>query len=92
MVLVTLFMLAALLHVRGRLVVVQLGYELSAASREHKRLLAENRKLQVEVATLRSPRRLRKLAVEKLGLREPTPAQIVRAGSKTPGKLAMGER
>lgn len=92
LVLVVLFMLAALLQVRARLVVVQLGYQLSEATREHKRLLAQNRKLQVEVATLRSPRRLRKLALEQLGLREPVPAQIVRGGARAARKLAMGER
>jgi cell division protein FtsL len=79
-VLILVFCIAAILHVRSRLAVVQLGYRLSQASKEHKQLQADNRKLQLEVATLRSPRRLRKLATQSLGLREPASRQIVHAG------------
>ena len=81
------FTFAAIVHVRSKLVVVQLGYQLSKASSEHKRLLTESRKLKLEVATLRNPRRLRKLAKEKLGLIEPSPSQILRA-RKSVGKVA----
>ena len=79
-VLILVFCIAAILHVRSQLTVVQLGYRLSQATKEHKQLQADHRKLQVEVATLRSPRRLRKLATERLGLREPLPRQILHAG------------
>jgi cell division protein FtsL len=79
-VLILVFCIAAILHVRSRLAVVQLGYRLSQATKEHEQLQADHRKLQVEVATLRSPRRLRKLATERLDLREPAPQQIVHAG------------
>lgn len=79
-VLILVFCIAAILHVRSRLSVVQFGYRLSQATKEHKQLQADHRKLQVEVATLRSPRRLRKLATERLDLREPVPRQILHAG------------
>jgi cell division protein FtsL len=79
-VLILVFCIAAILHVRSRLAVVQLGYRLSQATKEHKQLQADHRKLQVEVATLRSPRRLRKLATERLELREPLSRQILHAG------------
>ena len=79
-VLILIFCIAAILHVRSRLAVVQMGYRLSRATKEHKLLQADHRKLQVEVATLRSPRRLRKLATEQLDLREPAPRQILHAG------------
>jgi cell division protein FtsL len=78
--LILVFCIAAILHVRSRLAVVQLGYRLSQATKEHKQLQADHRKLQVEVATLRSPRRLRKLATERLELREPLSRQILHAG------------
>ena len=98
-VVVLAFTIAAILHVRSKLAVVQLGYSLSEATREHKRLLAEQRELQVEVATLKNPRRLRELAIRKLGFREPAPGQIVRSrpgrkrGSegKSRGKVALME-
>lgn len=83
------FALAGIVNVRAKHAVVQLGYSLSQASREHERLLADQRKLQVEVATLRSPSRLRKLATEMLGLGEPAPAQILRIDGAESGKLAM---
>ncbi len=73
-----LFALSAALHVHSKLAVVQLGYALSQAAREGRELLTEARELQVEVATLRSPRRLRKLAVEQMGLGERNPHQIIR--------------
>ena len=79
-VLILAFCIAAILHVRSKLAVVQLGYRLSQAASEHKQLQADHRKLQVEVATLRNPRRLRKLATENLGLREPAPQQVMRSG------------
>jgi cell division protein FtsL len=81
------FTFAAVVHVRSKLVVVQLGYQLSKAASEHKQLLTESRKLKLEVATLRNPRRLRKLAKEKLGLIEPRPFQILRS-KKSVGKVA----
>lgn len=81
---------AAVLHVRSRLAVVQLGYELSKALNERTGLQATRRQLAVEVATLRSPRRLRKLAVEQLGLSEPGPGQVMRLDGKKTDKLALG--
>jgi cell division protein FtsL len=82
---------AASLHVRSRLKVVHLGYALSEASSQNRKLRAERRKLVLEVATLRSPRRLRKLAVEQLGLVEPGPEQILKVDKRQPSKLALGQ-
>jgi cell division protein FtsL len=81
---------AAVLHVRSRLAVVQLGYELSNALNERTGLQAARRELLVEVATLRSPRRLRKLAVEQLGLTKPGPGQVLRLDGRKTSKLALG--
>ena len=81
------FTLAAVLHVRAKLVVVQLGYQLSEATKENKRFMTALRKLKLEVATLRNPRRLRRLATEKLGLVEPSPGQILN-GSEDRGRVA----
>ncbi len=86
-----LFAAAAALHVHSKLAVVQLGYALSQAARENRELLAEARELQVEAATLRSPRRLRKLAVERMGLVERAPQQVIRLERAAPRKLALGQ-
>jgi cell division protein FtsL len=85
-----LFVAAAALHVHSKLAVVQLGYALSQAARENRELLTEARELQVEVATLRSPRRLRKLAMEQMGLSERNPQQVIRLEQAVPRKLALG--
>lgn len=81
---------AALVHVHGKLAEVQLGYQISKAITEHKRLLADSRKLQVEVSTLRNPRRVRAIAMENLGLIEPLPQQLVWGDRESRGKLAFG--
>lgn len=81
--------LAGLLHVRAKHTLVQLGYALSQAARENEQLILDQRKLQIEVATLCNPSRLRKLSAEVLGLTEPTAAQIILLNGAERGKLAM---
>jgi|WetSurMetagenome_2_1015567.scaffolds.fasta_scaffold1386801_1 cell division protein FtsL len=78
LLLIAVWALAAILQARSKLVEVQLGYQLSEATEIHKDLLAETHKLQLEVATLRSPQRLRQVATQMLGLVEPSPVQILR--------------
>lgn len=81
---------AAVIHVRAKLAAVELGYALSAAVSEHQQIQDDQQKLRVEVATLRSPQRLRKLAVEKFGLVEPGSAKLLRFGQirNTPTALS----
>ena len=85
--LVAAYTVAALLHVHSKLTIVEIGYQLSRATREHKNLLAEQRKLQVEMATLRSPRRIREIATERFGMNKPADEQIVPIRSR--GKVAL---
>ena len=67
----------ALLLVWVRLQAVNTGYQLSAARHLAHRLEQEQRELELELATLTSPRRLELLARERLGMGPPTPGQIV---------------
>lgn len=69
--------LIALLLVWVRLQAVHTGYQLSAARHLAHRLEQEQRELELEIATLTSPRRLELLARERLGMGPPTPGQIV---------------
>lgn len=90
LVLVTM---AGMLVVHSRLKTVELGYALSQALQENKLLLGDERTLQIEVATLRSPRRLRKVAMEELGLLEPRPDQIIKPdGTKSMANAASTRR
>ena len=67
----------ALLLVWVRLQAVHTGYQLSTARHLAHRLEQEQRELELEIATLTSPRRLELLARERLGMGPPTPGQIV---------------
>jgi cell division protein FtsL len=67
----------SLLLVWVRLQTVRSGYELSAARHLEHRLEQEQRELELEIATLTSPRRLERVARERLGMGPPTPGQIV---------------
>ena len=69
----------ALVLVWVRLQVVHIGYDLSTARQVERRLEQEQRELQIEIATLTSPRRLEELARERLGMGPPAQGQIVSA-------------
>ncbi|MCP4668394.1 MAG: cell division protein FtsL [Deltaproteobacteria bacterium] len=55
----------------------QIGYDLSQLKKEGMRLREIQQKLRLELAYLRSPQRLQKLAFQELGLRQPSTEQII---------------
>jgi cell division protein FtsL len=56
---------------------VRVGYEISGASHQHEALLALQGSLRVELASLKSPERIEKIAKKQLGLVTPTPEQMI---------------
>ncbi|MFY0580152.1 cell division protein FtsL [Cystobacter fuscus] len=66
-----LFAGVGILHVTSRVLVVDMGYRLSRAEAEERALTRENDRLKLELATLKNPARLEKLAREKLGMSMP---------------------
>jgi cell division protein FtsL len=64
-------------YVWCRLQVVSLGYSLSKAHRVQSQLLNDNKKLHLELARLRAPERLERIAIHKFGLNHPRKDQIV---------------
>ena len=56
---------------------VQIGYEITEARVKMQRLTARQEKLKIELARLRSPRRIAKIAEEQLGLITPSSGQIL---------------
>jgi cell division protein FtsL len=76
-------------HVGQRREVVRLGYELSTATVELRRLDEEARRLRLEKSVLTSPDRIEHLATE-LGLVQPVPDQI-RVVWRAPAALAPAE-
>jgi cell division protein FtsL len=88
-----LFAGVGVLHVTSRVLVVDMGYRLSKAEAEERALTRENDRLKLELATLKNPARLEKLAREKLGMVMPSGPVVIalpRAGSR-PGRVEARE-
>jgi cell division protein FtsL len=60
-----------------RLQMVHTGYDLSTARQLERKLEQEQRELEIEIATLTSPRRLTERARVRLSMRPPAPGQVV---------------
>jgi cell division protein FtsL len=57
--------------------VIQLGYEISNALKEERALTEANKKLRLEIATLKSCARIEKFAGEELSMSKPKPDQVI---------------
>jgi cell division protein FtsL len=71
------FIGGCLFYVWSRIQVLQLGYEISNALKEERTLTETNKKLRLEIATLKSYGRIEKLAVEELRMTKPKPEQVI---------------
>jgi cell division protein FtsL len=67
----------SLFYVWSRIQVIQLGYEISNALKAERTLAEENKKLRLEIATLKSYARIEKVAVEELRMAKPKPDQVI---------------
>ncbi len=77
-VLFTFFLiLCSLFFVWSRIQVIQLGYEISNAVKDGRSLAEVNKKLRLEIATLKSYTRIEKIAIEELGMSKPRPDQVI---------------
>jgi cell division protein FtsL len=56
---------------------VRVGYEISTLNKEQQRLNELQANLKVELARLKAPQRITKIAQEKLGLTLPAPRQMM---------------
>jgi len=72
-----LFATVGVIHVTSRLLVVHAGYRLSALENDGRSLVRENDRLKLELATLRSPARLERIAREKLALGPPPAGSVI---------------
>ena len=71
------FLGGSLFYVWSRIQVIQFGYEISNALKEERALTETNKKLRVEIATLKSYARIEKIAVEELRMTKPKPDQVI---------------
>jgi cell division protein FtsL len=81
-----LFAGVGMLHVTSRVLVVDMGYRLSAAEAESRSLTRENDRLKLELATLKAPARLERVAREQLGMAMPTGGAVVSVAADKPAR------
>lgn len=91
-VLAVAFVGVGVFHVTARVMVVEAGYRLSRLETENRAMIRENDTLKLELATLKSPARLEKLAREQLGMTPPPPGAVLspsRVKARTPPRELM---
>jgi cell division protein FtsL len=71
------FVGGSLFYVWSRIQVIRLGYEISSALKQEKTLTETNKRLRLEIATLKSYGRIEKFAVDELKMAKPKPEQVV---------------
>ena len=89
--LAALFAAVGILHVTSRVFVVDMGYRLSKAQAEANNLTRENDRLKLELATLKAPARLERLAREQLGMMMPPGSAVVSLQPEVPGVRRNGK-
>jgi cell division protein FtsL len=72
-----LFIGELLVYTWSRLQCIQIGYEISAETENHAECIAVQKNLRIELARLKSPKRIAKIAQAYLGLDPPSPEQII---------------
>ncbi|HKZ16190.1 MAG TPA: cell division protein FtsL [Geobacteraceae bacterium] len=72
-----LLMLVSLFHVWSRVRVVDLGLQITEASRTMKECQQEKSRLRLEVASLKNPARIELVAKQDLGMALPTDQQVI---------------
>ena len=72
-----LLTLVSVFHVWSRVEVIDLNLKISETSRQFKDQQQENKRLKVEVASLKAPARIEALAKGELGMALPTDQQVV---------------
>ena len=71
------FMGSGITYVWSTFEKTQIGYDLSRLKKEEMKLRETHRRLELELAYLKSPENLTRQATKKLGLRSPGPEQII---------------
>ena len=76
-IMLSFFLLAGISHVWVNSKRTQMGYSLGQIKKEIGQIGEYNRRLKLEIASLKSPERLENRAGKEFGLRYPLPNQIV---------------
>jgi len=65
---IAITLLLTLFYLWSRLEVISLGYDIARANKEQAEFVNENKRLKLEILSLKSPQRIEALASERLGL------------------------
>lgn len=71
------FIAELLIYTWSRVQCIKAGYAISNENNKNRNLINLQNNLKVELARLKSPERLAKIAKNQLGLKTPTPEQII---------------
>jgi len=71
------FIGCSLFYVWSHNQIISLGYETSEAAREEQALQQENNRLRLELASLKAPGRIERMAQRELGLSPPQKEQLI---------------
>ena len=77
LVLMALFITELFAYTWSRVQCFTIGYEISSATSRQRNLLALQSNLRIELARLKSPERISRIARKQLGLITPTPEQTI---------------
>lgn len=77
MIILSLFISELLIYTWARVQCVNVGYEINNATRKNIDLKAVKKSIQIELARLKSPERISRIAKERLRLATPTPEQVI---------------
>ena len=66
-----------MIYTWARVQYINVGYEINKATRKKVELAAIKKNIQIELARLKSPERISKIAKERLSLTTPTPEQVI---------------
>ena len=75
--LMCLFLAELLAYTWSRVQCVRIGYDISKASGRRQDLITDQNNLKIELARLKSPRRIEKIAEEQIGLTTPSSDQVI---------------
>jgi cell division protein FtsL len=76
-IILLIFMAELFVYTWSQVQCVRLGYEISEAADQHEALIELQKKLYIELATLKSLDRIGRIALEKFNLSKPAPQQII---------------
>jgi len=77
LVVALVFIGSSLFYVWSHHQIISLGYETSQATRDEQTLLQDNKRLRLELAALKAPSRIEKMAQQQLGLGIPQKEQLI---------------